>query len=238
MLLCAKSVLAHRWTVQKSYIPSDNWFGEFLNDLKEEFMLLSLWPKPLLCDHPMDLQQSSRQVDPCKAFYQFSEFSSPSQFFPLLFDREHFSLINSSHSILMLFLVKILLHQGRQKEWYTSGNACFIPCEHQTTVILLNELSLAGRAVWSHTERNLTQVMTVAGPLIKFRGQGSPSPTSQYLKQSFQSGDVCPGTGDLKLRLKCGTVLHLQHEYSLFSASIIGSHLIHCQACTRVGNDE
>lgn len=238
MLLCAKSVLAHRWTVQKSYTPSDNWFGEFLNDLKEEFMLLSLWPKPLLCDHPMDLQQSSRQVDPCKTCYQFSEFSSPSQFFPLLFDRERFPLINSSHSILMLFLVKILLHQGRQKEWYTSGNACFIPCEHQTTVILLNELSLAGRAVWSHTERNLTQVMTVAGPLIEFRGQGSPSPTSQYLKQSFQSGDVCPGTGDLKLRLKCGTVLHLQHEYSLFSASIIGSHLIRCQACTRVGNDE
>lgn len=53
MLLCAKSVLAHRWTVQKSQIPSDNWFGEFLNDRKEEFMLL--WPRPLLCEHPMDL---------------------------------------------------------------------------------------------------------------------------------------------------------------------------------------
>lgn len=236
MLLCAKSVLAHRWKVQKRHIPSDNWFGEFLNDHKE-FMLLSLWPKPLLCEHPMDLQQSTRQEDPCKAFYQFSEFSSPSLFSTII-DRESFSLINSSHSILMLLLVKLLLHQGCQKEWCTSGNACFIPCEHQTTVILLNELSLAGRAVWSHTERNLTEVMTVAGALIEFRGQGSPSPTSQYLKQSFQSGDVCPGTGDLKLPLKCGTVLHLQHEYSLFSASIIGRHLIHCQACTRVGNDD
>ena len=90
MLLCAKSVLTHRWTVQKSHIPSDNWFSEFLNDCKEEFMLLSLWPKPLLCEHPMDLYQSTHQVDPCKAFYKFSEFSSPSQFFPLLLIGEFF----------------------------------------------------------------------------------------------------------------------------------------------------
>ena len=177
MLLCAKSVLAHRWTVQKSQIPSDNWFCEFLNDRKEEFMLLSLWPRPLLFV-AMDLQQSTCQVDLCKAFYHFSEFSSPSQFFPLLFDSKSFSLINSSHSIFMLLLVKILLNQGCQKKWYTSGNACFLPCEHQTTVILLNELSLAGRVIWSHTERNLTEVMTVAGALIEFRGQGTPSPTS------------------------------------------------------------